>query len=665
MVGLDLARDWEILSAARGDPTAGLAAHELQQILQRIGGRPIPLVAQARLEAPLFRLSYGQGEKDGFVWRIGPSEVHIDGDTPRGLLYAVYSLLEALGCRWVAPGKAGERLPSATLFSLAAEEAREAPHLPGRCLVIGHHAFLRDVDDWIVWAGRNRLNTLFIHATDESLALGAVSARHWQFRKDAALALARERGMTVEYGGHGLAGLLPRRLFRTVPQAFRFDGTRRTPDHNLCPSSVEARDILQRNAAAHFRAYPEADVFHLWADDIPGGGWCACPACREFTPSEQSLMATNAAAEALESVNPKAVLSFLAYHDTEATPARVAPRRNVALLWAPRMRCYAHAADDPACPANTPHYPVTLEKQIAHFAGARAAPTRVFEYYLDAILFKSLLPPLPSVIQSDLRFYRRAGVHTVQALMTGPRPWVVPELNAWLFSRLAWNPDQPVEPLLRDFCHSAFGDQGADLLGYYRALEAAYALALDIAPEQRHLASGGFWESPRNPPTDMGDPALAPAEVLLRKAHDNLAIEEWVRRAGRHLEAARAASYPAAWEAERTSYHLHHAWLSFDLARVQLLAASQSGLGAPGAKTLLQEAYRQLGLVSAWGRTHVLDRRHRAHFRLQHHYFWRLRLNQIRGRYFAGRLRRFLIRTADFIRLVWYALQLRHAFDRD
>jgi len=665
MAGLDLADEWEILPAASGEPTAALAARELQQTLQRIGGRPIPLVVMPHPEVKLFRLSHGQGERDGFSWRIGPSEVHLDGETAPGLLYAVYSLLEALGCRWVSPGEAGERLPAATLFSLAAEEERDFPRLSGRCLVIGHHAFLREVDDWIIWAGRNRLNTLFIHATQEALALGAVSERHWQSHKDRALALARERGMTIEHGGHGLAGLLPRALFRSLPRAFRYDGVRRTPDYNFCTASAEARRIVQRNAAAHFTAHPEADVFHLWADDIPGGGWCACPACRDFTPSEQALRATNMVAEALESVNPSAVLSFLAYHDTEAPPTRVIPKRNVALLWAPRMRCYAHAADDPACPANFPHYPTMLERQVAHFAGAHAAPARVFEYYLDGILFKSVLPPLPSVLQADLRYYRRMGIHTVQALMTGPRPWVVPELNAWLFARLAWNPDLPVEALLRDFCESALGDRGPDLPGYYRALEAAYALALDIQPEQRKLAGGGLWDSLRNPPADMGDPALAPAEVLLRKAHQNLAIEEWVRRAGRHLESARSASHPAAWEAERTNFNLHNAWLSFDLARVQLLAATHSGLGATGAKVLLGEADRQLGIVLAWGRAHILDRRHRGHFRLQHHYFWRLRLDRIRQRLFPGAIRALLGRATDAIRLLWYAITLRHAFDKD
>ncbi len=665
MVGLDLAQEWGIVPDASGDATAGLAARELQRALERIAGRPIPLVALPHPDGKLFRLSQGRGEADGFVWRIGPSEVRLDGDTPRGLLYAVYSLLEALGCRWVTPGEPGERLPSATLFSLAAEERRERPRFPGRCLVIGHHAFLRDVDEWIVWAGRNRLNTIFIHVTQEPLALGAASERHWQARKGAALALAGERGMTIEYGGHGLARLLPRKLFRSIPQAFRFDGVRRTPDYNLCPSSPEALAVLQRNAAAHFRAHPEGDVFHLWADDIPGGGWCACPACREFTPSEQALMATNAVAEALDSIHPRAVVSFLAYHDTEAAPARVTPRRNVALLWAPRMRCYAHAADDPACLTNAPHYPARLERQIAHFTAAGAAPPRVFEYYLDGILFKSVLPPLPTVMQSDIRHYARAGVHTVQALMTGPRPWVVPELNAWLFCRLAWDPDQPVEPLLRDFCQAVFGDQGADLLGYYRALEAAYGLALDIVPEQRQLTIAGLRDALQNPPTDMGDPALAPAEVLLRKAHTNLAIEEWLRRAGRHLEAARAASYPGAWEAERESYSLHHAWLSFDLARLQLLAAARSGPGAPGARPLYEEAARQLGMVLGWGRTHILDRRHRMHLRLQHHYFWRLRLNKIRRSAFVGPLRRSLILAADLLRLMWYALRLRHAFDRD
>jgi hypothetical protein len=77
---------------------------------------------------------------------------------------------------------------------------------------------------------------------------------------------------------------------------------------------------------------------------------------------------------------------------------------------------------------------------VEHFGQARAAPPRVFEYWFDAILFAGRVPNLSETIPADLAFYRDAGVHTVQMLMTGHRRPPAPHPNPSAFARLAWNP---------------------------------------------------------------------------------------------------------------------------------------------------------------------------------------------------------------------------------
>ena len=138
---------------------------------------------------------------------------------------------------------------------------------------------------------------------------------------------------------------------------------------------------------------------------------------------------------------------------------------------------YGRATDDETCPVNWPAYPDLLNAQIEAFA--EAGSVRVFEYYSDAILFKSVLPILCHVMQADLRFYRNAGVHTVQTLMTGTHPWVTAQLTNWLFGRLTWNVDGDVNTLVADFSDAAFGAAGPTMVRYYAALEEAYALILN------------------------------------------------------------------------------------------------------------------------------------------------------------------------------------------
>jgi len=656
MVTIDLGRAWRIVSPS-ADPVAACAAAELAEMLTRIAGEPIPVGDGTSASVLSFSLSHGDGEADGFTWQATPEQVVLRGDNPRGLLYAVYSFLEALGCRWVSPGADGERLPQGTRFEVSATLIREQAALPGRCLIVGHYAFMQAIEEWIVWAARNRLNTIFLHVIEGPMAFGAAPEGQWQAHKGRAVPLARQRGMTIEHGGHGLAALLPRVRFKELPEAFRYHAGRRTPDHNFCPSSAEGMAIVRRNAEAHFRAHPEVDVYHLWPDDIPGGGWCACERCRSYTASEQALLAINAVAEVLAEVNPAGRVAFLAYMDTEAVPVQVAPRENVCLVWAPRSRCYAHATDDPACPVNVPHYAETFRAQAAHFPHQ----PRVFEYYLDAILFKSLLPPLPSILQRDIRFYAAAGAHTVQALMTGDRPWLVPQLNAWLFARLSWDPEQDLDALLADFCQATYGTAG-ELPAHYRALEAAFALALDIVPEQVDreikLDAKGLL---LHPPADMGDPAYAPAEVLRRKRQANAAIEPLLRQAAQHLGTARGAAAAAGrlttWEAERTACELARAWLRFDLARLRLYDAVAEVPIAQDARGRFAEALAALREVTAWGEAHIDDPRYRLNYRALHEGLWHMQLERVR----ATHLSRFgwFWRLRGAFRVAWIFFRMR------
>lgn len=655
MITIDFSQGWHVSPAASESPTAALAAAELQGTLERITGQPM-----AGDDAPLqLVLSHNEGAGERLRWQAAPERVALRGDGPRSLLYAVYSFLEALGCRWPAPGPELERLARGTEFELPGEPVEEGPALPGRCLIIAHYIFMQQAEAWIVWAARNRLNTIFFHTIDDPLPLGATPERQYYREREAAIALARERGMTLEVGGHGLSALLPRENFERMPGAFRYHEGQRTPDYNLCPSDPGALATLRRSAQVYFEAHPEADVYHLWPDDLAEGGWCSCTQCTAYTPSDQALLATNAIAEVLEVVNPDAQISFLAYHDTESMPRRVEPRHNVCLLWAPRMRCYAHAADEPTCPVNTPRYGQGFAEQVMHFEAAGAAPTRVFEYYLDAILFKSVLPPMPGIIQRDLHFYQQAGAHTVQALMTGDRPWFGPQVNAWLFARLAWDPVQDVDTLLADFGAAVFGmpaDASAhevaarDIVMYYHSLEAAYALALNLVPEEINLqVSDDPLAVLRDPPVDMADPYFAPPAVLHTKAAREAVIPDLLEQAAAHLSEIAGWANADALHREQVEFDLHDAWLRFDLARVRLYNAVVNQTG--DARELYVEARAMLDRVYEWGERHIDDPRHRTNFRFLHALFWQLRLDKLYAEAISGPPRGWLVKGRDAVEL--------------
>lgn len=592
-IDLTLDSSWSI--ELTGDhSTAYLAARELQTFLTRLGAPTLPITSAA--DGPRIALHHGP-EGDGFVRAPDRRGLLLRGEGPRGLLYAVYDLLEALGCRWPAPEPDAERVPRHATLTLPRVAVADQPGLARRGLIIGHDLFLAEAERWIVWAARNRLNTIFIHTTIREPALGACRLAAWRARRAALLPLIRERMLHIELGGHHLRDLLPRRLFRIRPDWFRYDGRRRTPDYNLCVSSPEALAYIQDTAAALFQVYPEAEVYHLWPDDLLGGGWCRCDRCAGLSPADQAMIAANALAEALPNASKEARVALLAYHDTEAPPVSIMPHPRAAVIFAPRRRSYAAGMDAPINAGVAER----LARYIAMFRAANC-PVAVFEYYLDGILFKSAPPPLTEVIAADLRRYCAAGVNGAHVLLTGDRPFVAASPNAYLFARLAWSPTTDADAILTAYAAARAPSAAAALVTAWTALEHAWRPALERDPEQTDPQPPGH------------DPiARPPADVL------DYPLHEPQRAAERRLEALRTAETHLlhgrrVWDAdlalatlasERAEWELGATLLRFLRLRQQLYVLHARAADAALLAETLAEAQAALNDLLAWADIHV------------------------------------------------------------
>lgn len=573
---------WDI-SADRASPPVDHAVRELRFHLQRVATPGAPGTIE---------LHTGAGPGDGFEVTAEERRILIRGESPRGALNGVCWLLEQLGFAWVEPGEEGITFRAGA--SLATGVHARTPAFARRTLILGQDAFHDEWRDWLEWASRNRLNDLFFHDTPPSrpgrtsprpvdAAALAEDGGGWLFERwnadgRAIGAAARERGMTLQFGGHHLPTLLPRTLFDEHPGWFPLRNGERDRRYNLCVSAPGAIGHIREAAAAFVARFPGADTYHFWPDDIPGGGWCECGPCSALSPSDQSLIATNAIADAIARAAPGARVAHLAYHDTVIPPEFARPADNVTVLWAPRERCYAHSFADPACPKNEKEYLEPL-LDLLELLGDDPGRLQVFEYYSDAILFKGLAPPHLAVLPADARGYAAAGATGLQNLVVSDRPWAGPPWHAWWMARCAWDPTEDGKTAIRRFCEAAFPGAVATLASYYEALEVAYLALLDL----HDLAV-----TPRGDVLDFSD---VPRETLKFKANEALGAAAIIdrcqglvvnARAREETDARRLARERAQYEFVRAmAGHLSNrtaAWDSaldgwFDDARSRIRAA--------------------------------------------------------------------------------------------
>lgn len=266
--------------------------------------------------------------------------------------------------------------------------------------------------DWPARVAAAQLTTIGIHHPTSPKAVA-----EW-IRSDTGqrfLEACKAAHVAVEYELHAMRELLPRSLFAKDPQLFRMDaGGQRVADANCCVHSQSALEMIASNAASVARDLrPTTGRYFYWGDD--GLPWCACPKCRELSPSEQSLLISNSILRALRRDAPNAKLAHLAYDNTMQAPRKVKPDEGVFLEFAPIHRKYDVAYARQQAPADADR----IEALDANLEVFPKHDAQVLEYWLDVSRFSGWKRPavkLPwnrEVFQSDVAAYRARGIRHI------------------------------------------------------------------------------------------------------------------------------------------------------------------------------------------------------------------------------------------------------------
>ncbi|HIE52955.1 MAG TPA: DUF4838 domain-containing protein [Armatimonadetes bacterium] len=427
------------------------AAQELAHYLQRLSGAKIPVQkepAPGRVNLYLGgRRAFAQAGttpealnlgRDGFLLRTVEDGLVLAGGRNLSTLYAVYSFLEDLGCRWYFPGELGEVVPHRRTIPLPEVNRVERPAFRLRWIGRGE------------WGRRNRQN------------VGTGEPDEFQ----------------VKWFVHTYQQLVPgRKLFKAHPEYFALVGSaRRDPRRpgrvNLCTSNPE---VVAQAAATICRLKEEnPNLAMISVDPEDTQVFCQCEACRALDQpdapyqrraSNRVFTFTNQVADLVAERYPDLILKTIAYHSYVRPPAdpNWRPRPNVAIQFC-RFECHNHGLQDPTCPVNQ-GFNAWLEEWLE-----RTPKVLLYEYYWK-VSWVGLPWPIQRSLTADFPRYQRDGLFGLASQWS--TNFATNGLGYYLAAKLTWNPQAEVEALVDDYCRGLFAEAAEPMRAYFADLERA------------------------------------------------------------------------------------------------------------------------------------------------------------------------------------------------
>jgi Domain of unknown function (DUF4838) len=436
----------------RPTPQETNAAVELQHWIKELTGATLEIKSGRTSRSRFAIRTDGSLGDEGYAIAVSRGQIILSGGKTRGVLNAVYALLEEdLGCRFYANDSI--RLPRTNTLVIGPVARRYIPQLKIR------DPFYACAFD-PVWSLRNRAN--------------APSA-----------AVPEEQGGHMDYAGmfvHTAGQLVPPdRYFKEHPDYFAqaADGTRTTAQ--LCPTHPDVVKIAIDYVRQVLRNNPHTEIVSVSKNDCQVS--CLCERCKKLHADEGSDMANqlflvNQVAQAIEVDYPNVTIDTLAYLETIQVPKTARPRKNVAIrLCNDAVGAWSR--------------PFTLAEQcdaakLVSAWGAVHNRIYIWDYNVN---FSHYLAPMPNldVMVANIRFWIKNHAEGVMLQGGYQGPAERDQFKSWVSAKLLWNPAWDEKALARDFIQGHYGKVAPALEEYEALLERMRA---DHAPEMSAPAGG-------------------------------------------------------------------------------------------------------------------------------------------------------------------------------
>ena len=446
-------------------PSFVYAAEELQRYTEKMTGVTLPVVSQKGMSG-IKAVSLSQTDEygdDGFRLYVDTNEcLHVAGGR-RGVLYGVYELLEKYGgCGWYASWH--EVIPRKDKFSVPSDlDDTQKPAFEMRSTV------WKDVKYNPDFGARLRFNG---HPCDGEYNLeakhGGIPIRFVDFLRNC----------------HTFRKILDdRKYFDKHPEWFsEISGVRRRGTTQICLTNPEAFEqaysniceLVERDRAkrANGKIPKLENILVAGVSQMDWENYCQCKNCKAIDDREEShagsmLYFVNRMADRLAARYPGMMTLTSMYMYSQKAVKHMRPSPNVMPCLSSIKCSFAHPLEMRSVPQND-----TFMNDLEAW-GKMSKNLYLWNYTMGGAYF---FHPLPNVrvIGPNIRTFHKNGTRFLFE-EGGPKYADFAQLKAWLISKFAWNPYQPLEPLLDQFFKGHYGAAAPYVREYLEMSENAVA----------------------------------------------------------------------------------------------------------------------------------------------------------------------------------------------
>lgn len=364
--------------------------------------------------------------KQAFRVIVSPDVIALYGESDLAASYAIYELLDRLGCRWFMPGALGEEIPNRPTLELEQRDDVLAPSTAYRDLWYADLDFKR----------RNRLGGVEL--------LAGHRLERW--------ITLQQREEHPEW----------RAVVAGQPHPTRL----RWSDPNVAAAIAEAIDTSLTKTGVSSASLSPADGvdFDETVDrSVDANDWD--PAMGTTSLTDRLLVLSNRVAEAVAPRHPDLTLGLLAYVAYSRPPVREKVHPSIVPVIAPITYCRPHPLSDDACPGAT-----DLRKNVE---GWSARATRLaYRSYGYNLAEPSAPNPMLRKWSFDLPFMFAHKVAFFQPETLANFDTSLPAL--YLGIRLAWDTRRQPAIIADEIFERFYGHASKPARAYIEAIDAAW-----------------------------------------------------------------------------------------------------------------------------------------------------------------------------------------------